>query len=99
MQPVVQAAAARGRPRRNARLRGPDGRFVPRLVLGVCIVLLTFLSCRSDAKKNESSKLERQKQTAWPRDRREINTASLAIYPKVAREFVLCQNLKFSLYD
>ena len=51
MQPVVQAAAARGRPRRNARLRGPGGRFVPRLVLGVCIVLLTFLSCRSDAKK------------------------------------------------
>jgi len=46
-QPVVQAAAARG-PRRNARLRGPDGRFVPRLVLGICIVLFTFLSCRSD---------------------------------------------------
>ena len=33
----------------------------------------------------------------WPRDRREINTASLTIYPKVAREFVLFQNLIFSL--
>jgi hypothetical protein len=45
-QPVVQAAAARGR--RRGPLRGPDGRFVPNLFLGVCIVLFTFLSCRSD---------------------------------------------------
>jgi len=45
-QPVVQAAAARGR--RRGQLRGPDGRFAPNLFLGVCIVLFTFLSCRSD---------------------------------------------------